>query len=362
VNASEYLPLIFFLGEIALVGVVFHFLPRLARPDIFFAVTVAPGFRDTEDARRILGRYRAQSWTVTLVGAVLVTLALASRMPVLIPAGSLVQIAGVLGAFVAARGRVLPYASASSPLRAAELAPRGEHLPGGWPAQLGPFAILGAAAALLALRWQEIPARFPVHWNINFQPDRWATRTPGSVFAPLLLGAVICAIVALTAYGALRWSRRVDRQPARAEHEARFRRTFTLTLVLTEYAVAILFFWTSILPLRADRDLPWHFFAVLFLVFVVAGVTIVLLARRRIEAAAVPTVEDQPAGGTLTVGDRTPDSCWKLGMFYFNRADPAVFLEKRFGLGYTLNFGNPWVWIAMGVLLTAIAALLLLMR
>ena len=30
------------------------------------------------------------------------------------------------------------------------------------------------------------------------------------------------------------------------------------------------------------------------------------------------------------VGDRTRDECWKLGLFYVNRSDPALFLEKRF--------------------------------
>jgi uncharacterized membrane protein len=32
---------------------------------------------------------------------------------------------------------------------------------------------------------------------------------------------------------------------------------------------------------------------------------------------------------------------WVLGMFYVNREDPSLFVENRFGLGYTLNFGNP---------------------
>jgi Family of unknown function (DUF5808) len=28
-------------------------------------------------------------------------------------------------------------------------------------------------------------------------------------------------------------------------------------------------------------------------------------------------------------------------MFYVNRQDPALIVEKRFGFGYTLNFGHP---------------------
>jgi uncharacterized membrane protein len=34
------------------------------------------------------------------------------------------------------------------------------------------------------------------------------------------------------------------------------------------------------------------------------------------------------------------DRNWVLGMFYVNRDDPSFLVERRFGLGYTLNFGN----------------------
>ena len=32
---------------------------------------------------------------------------------------------------------------------------------------------------------------------------------------------------------------------------------------------------------------------------------------------------------------------WVLGLFYVNREDPSLFIENRFGFGYTVNFGNP---------------------
>jgi len=32
---------------------------------------------------------------------------------------------------------------------------------------------------------------------------------------------------------------------------------------------------------------------------------------------------------------------WKWGFIYYNPTDPKVFLPKRSGLGYTLNFAKP---------------------
>ena len=43
-------------------------------------------------------------------------------------------------------------------------------------------------------------------------------------------------------------------------------------------------------------------------------------------------------GGTI---NRNDDKYWKGGAFYINKDDPALFVEKRFGVGFTINFGRP---------------------
>jgi uncharacterized membrane protein len=55
------------------------------------------------------------------------------------------------------------------------------------------------------------------------------------------------------------------------------------------------------------------------------------------------------------VGDRTPDRYWRLGMFYVNPDDPAIFVEKRFGIGYTLNFAHLASWLIVLVLIALLA-------
>ncbi|HLR43378.1 MAG TPA: DUF5808 domain-containing protein [Pseudogracilibacillus sp.] len=46
-----------------------------------------------------------------------------------------------------------------------------------------------------------------------------------------------------------------------------------------------------------------------------------------------------------TVMDKDEDQYWKLGQFYFNKNDPAIFVEKRFGVGWTNNWAHPISWI-----------------
>jgi uncharacterized membrane protein len=53
----------------------------------------------------------------------------------------------------------------------------------------------------------------------------------------------------------------------------------------------------------------------------------------------------------------TDDRFWKLGVFYVNAVDPSWLVEKRFGFGYTLNFGNRAALLTMAVLMLALFAL-----
>jgi uncharacterized membrane protein len=54
-------------------------------------------------------------------------------------------------------------------------------------------------------------------------------------------------------------------------------------------------------------------------------------------------------------GDRTEDKYWKWGgIFYCNPNDPAIWVEKRIGLGWTTNLARPAAWVILGAFLVLI--------
>lgn len=54
------------------------------------------------------------------------------------------------------------------------------------------------------------------------------------------------------------------------------------------------------------------------------------------------------------------DRYWMGGFLYCNKNDPSLFVEKRFGMGYTLNLGNPKSIIAIVVLVVIILVITVL--
>jgi uncharacterized membrane protein len=200
---------------------------------------------------------------------------------------------------------------------------------------IGPFGILLATALYLQANWQRVPEKFPVHWSLSGVPDSWGERSWRTVFGPLLAGAFLNLLLLLMGEAILRFSPRA-RVANTADWTARFRRINVRMLMVVTWGTALLLSSLAILPLlpsRATFALAW--LGPLLLIGALAPFLWQLIR-----------LSQEPG----TASDGTPDEAWKLGQFYYNPDDPALLVEKRFGIGYTLNFGNRASWWLLGLL------------
>lgn len=214
-------------------------------------------------------------------------------------------------------------------------------MPGGWPTQLSPFAILAATAIYLRIHWDAIPARFPVHWGMHGQANGWSDRTLTGVFGPLFFGAVVMAAVAASSYVSLHFGR-PSRDPNSRSLAGQFAREMGVFLLSLEFFLAVIFSFVGLLPLLGNRDpgiLP-------VLIATVAMLAALIFAMSRL---AKHHAHIHAAAGSAFAGG--PPDHWKFGVFYANRADAALLVPKRFGIGYTLNFGHASAWVIMALML-----------
>ncbi len=332
-NANLWLPPLLIL----LLGLLWFRMPHLTRPDIFFAVTVEPGFRNTTDAKAILRKYNTRIGVHTAIAFAITTVCGFLHHEQFSVLAFLWQTAGPMLALKSANAATRPFAAEPSREFEVELSPRAESLPGGMVAFTIPFVILAVSGAILYWNWQQIPPAFPVHWGIDGKPNRWVDRSPRTVFGSLAIGALMCLLMVVMASLTMR-SRRISITGERGAHEREFRRLNLWALLGAEYVLASVF---GLLPILSTLGgtVAGPLFTALTLVFGV--VTSALLIRQGQGGSRLWPI----SSSAKPVGDRTPDSCWKWGMLYVNPDDPALFVEKRFGLGYTVNLGNPWSWI-----------------
>lgn len=319
---------VFSLLMLAFLGAIMLLLPHFSPRRFLFAITVPLGFRESGPGLAALRRYE---WEVA--AAILVTaaaaMALAQWSPeVAFVVAAMAPIAGGLAAFLRERSQVRRQAPRVADVREAELSAEGDHLPRWFLLAIPAFAAPGAFALYLRAHWDEIPARIPMRYGFN-GPDRWADKSPQAVYAPLLFSTGLMLLLLLLMLAAFYGSRRTPQRGA------------ILKLVLGAlYLFALPFGGAGFNPLFQIPPV-WHFIPPLVLV----SAAIAWALR----------IASDPSNS----GEATPDDCWYLGAIYYNPHDPAVFVQKRMGFGFTVNFGNRWAWIVLGGFVAGMMALVL---
>ena len=306
-------------------------LPYLSPRQVYFGVRTGAEFRDTEVGRKLRTAY----WVQVLIWCVV---SLAAMLPVGLlsqnAAGflAMLPIVGALAAFLRAYFQAKPHALPATAVREAELAPSERALPWWTWLALPPFAIPVAAMLYLRVRWDEIPARYPVHFGPNGEPDRWVARTQGAVFGPLWFAEGMLLLFLLLFAAVLIGSRKSVRPTA-----------IPGMFVGMMYVMGATFSAVGLMPIVR---VPAAGLIGLTMVFV-AGV-LVWGFRRNADPNAV--------------AEATPDDCWTLGGIYKNPNDPAIFVQKRVGFGYTINFGNVWSYVVIGGFALGMMALAALLK
>jgi len=303
-----------------------YLMPELSRPGVAFSVTVAPEFRESSRHARIVRWYRRGVLLSALAGLIVAFGAFPQIERWSGPASFCVQYTVFLLAFLLARAATMPSRVAASDLREADLSRRDP------PAVLAllvvaPLVTMAAVLFWTYANWQQLPDPYPIHWGLDGQPDMWIERTPMHVFGVLGLLGGVAALLAFFGYGFLFWARR----NTEAEHARYSFPAVWIALFLgAEYFVAA----CATLPMGFD----------------VRPAELIILAL--LTASSLYLIVIGPAGAASRRPDnQTPDEAWKFGMFYFNPGDAALFVEKRFGLGWTINFGQARAWVLIALAL-----------
>jgi uncharacterized membrane protein len=343
----------FYAFILLFIGAYSLLIPSMTRRDILFGVTVSPNARASAAGRRIIAGYRIATVLLTLVLlATLVAVALAAPdawiaspwLSIGIIAAIFIEAIPYLFAYRASTrlrapaGSLTPEASAP----AAELRPRhyGDYVPLFW--ELLPVAVIAGTVAYLASQYASAPAIIPTHFDGAGNPDRFAAKSIGSYFA--LVWTQLGVEVLITGLTLL--IVRSKAAPGRAE--LRFRIAWLRALFGIKTLVIALLGFLAVVTAQAATSGNGPSSLVILVPLAVVGVIIVgvvTLALRTGQGGARLGPPEE------TATDRTDDHNWFLGVIYHSRTDPAIFVERRFGVGWTLNVANPWAIVTLSVLI-----------
>ncbi len=324
---------------IILIPLVAHFLmslmmlalPDLTPREILFGVLVPADFRRSLEGRGAVHRFRRIVASVGAAGLFAIPLLGSRSVSVFLLAPLAVILAGLL-TFLSENKRLRPLAVEPAAIRELQLGAASERLP--WFTWLGvlPLLLLLGAGLYLNAHWDSIPARYPVHFDLNGTPSRWAERSFRGVYGPLLFGAEL--LIWMFGFALAIWYGTRRSEP--------LRRPMVGFLVVGEWTMALVFSSVAVGPL-IQRPITMVGLGVIPVIL--AG--ILYLLRKSKQGRPV---------------DPTPNECWKGGILYYNPNDAALFVARRDGIGLTSNMANPWSWVMIGSLAVLVALGLLIVR
>jgi uncharacterized membrane protein len=327
-------------------------LPNLLRPDNLFSVTIAEDARQLPEVRALIARWRIYNAVIGLVaaGACAVTgMVPPSSSLFILPVLLLVYFIVVPAIYVAFHRQALAFAlpAEGATTRVASLRPRpsGMLIPSWW--ELVPLSVIALTVILLALRYPTAPAVIPTHFDLTGHANGFATKSIWTFFS--IVGVQLGVWVILTLLGVgLSMSRVAPSAGAVGES---YRHIWARLVFMIKTGTVILLSIADLLttsnPLRGVLAGPLAVLPIALLVTILA-LTLTLALRYGQSGWR----QLRRTGSRMTArGDATPDSAWKGGLFYYNPDDPALFVEKRSGLGWTLNFGHPQAKLILAGLL-----------
>jgi uncharacterized membrane protein len=218
-----------------------------------------------------------------------------------------------------------------------------------------PLTVIVSTAVIAMREYPYMHAILPVKFS-GPDPVAFAHKTVQLVLTPVYSQLIFLGIYSILVFALCRVKvvpeyPDLDRSLAVQRHY-RLGVIFALSVLLTMVEVDIM------LSGMAQWEIVPGIFTEFSVIPSVVGLVLVvaIVSRMRHRFPGQLNVE---SAGPRRVMNRDDDSFWKAGMIYYNRDDPSVIVPKRFGIGYTVNYGNPLIKIAILILLASLVWLLI---
>ncbi|WP_338553833.1 DUF1648 domain-containing protein [Paenibacillus sp. KS-LC4] len=203
-----------------------------------------------------------------------------------------------------------------------------------------PVLIIVINTIAVAGYYDSIPNQIPLHYNSNGEVDKVGDKSIGIVFATTFVQIGITLMMFFIHEGIIRSKKQLNLQDVAASQNQQktFRRAhaiflhvITILVVLTNTVIQC-----SIIQVIDSGWVDW-LILILPLLIIAGAIVTSIKAKKSVELLEkIPTPHDKPYDEL--------EKYWKMGLFYFNKDDSALFVERLGGNGWTVNFGRPAAW------------------
>jgi uncharacterized membrane protein len=223
-----------------------------------------------------------------------------------------------------------------------------------FPLEIALVLLTIAPILVLVYYYPQLPERIPIHWNWKGEADEWTSKTYFAVFSLAAMIVYMQGLLLLIKRGVLgvkmtlpaeHTQQYLSLKEAALALTVRFIDWMRLLLCIFLGSVAANIAFSAVEHLRflsrIVTVLAWFSGVLMFVAMAVAFYRFYRVDRRL-----------KTEVGRVYVQTQKDAAHWYLGgLIYFNREDPALFVEKLVGWGYTFNLGNKWVYFYLAIMI-----------
>lgn len=219
------------------------------------------------------------------------------------------------------------------------------------------LVIVLISVAVIGFFYDRIPNQFPIHWNSQNIPDRSVEKSPLSVMMMPAMQLLMIPVLAFSHYAFIKSKQKLlTNYPQITSYQSKkFRRAWSINFLVTSIATQLLLTSTNFFSLFFAEDMAFGWMELLIGLFIfgIVGYSSFLTWKYGQGGEKLVFSEiDEPVEEVTEVDE---EKYWKLGIFYYNPDDPSIFVEKRFGIGSTINLARWQSWACItGIVLFCI--------
>jgi len=223
-----------------------------------------------------------------------------------------------------------------------------------------PLIIVIAHFVIVALNYEAIPSEIPMNYNLKGEVTSYATKGFLSAYMMPLLTAFFVLLFFFINIIIKTSKQNIDSaKPQKSAIQNRiFRHKWSQFTFLSCTALVISLFLASLSQLNIYPLSNYYLFLITMGVVFIIVITAIYLSLKLGQSGAKIKIDMDIQEEESSFSD--DDKYWKSGFIYYNPEDPAIFIEKRLGVGWTMNFANPIaIIISIGLIVVIVISIIL---
>lgn len=195
---------------------------------------------------------------------------------------------------------------------------------------LVPYIITILVSIYVATQYNSMPNVIPTHWGPSGIADAYSDKSIFSVFSTVLMSIGLGIIIYISSVQSLKSRAKLNTQNIAESKNIHlyYLNKFAITFLILNVSCQILFISILIATVNASN----------INTYVMWPTTITIIISAIYQTYLYYKSPSKSKNAIYSVDD--DDNNWIFGTFYNNPHDPSLFVQKRFGVGWTVNIGS----------------------